>query len=405
VVRQSKKTWVRVVMLAAFMTLLYRTARAQDLRVFETAHYRIHTDLDDDLADDLGRRMDAMYDEYAHRLADFPRPDDSTPLEVYLVHSQEKYLHLAGLALGGTGGSFNASRHLLAAFLDGQGRDALRRTLQHEAFHQFASSAIGKNLPVWLNEGLAQMFEEGIWTGDGFLLGQVPPRRLRQLNQDIVNGTLLDFTHLLQMTGAQWAIGWHDPSISAVQYNQSWAMTHFLIYAEDEDSRPKFRPRLIEMLKLLRGGADSQTAFDKAFSSNIAGFHDRFLEYAATLTPTPLATAIENQGVLADMLIEARSRGTIFNNFDQFHAVCVKAGWRINYRRSNLQWESAADPGVYFSSPSGEALGSDQQYFQAVPDSPLPDLILHCDGLPTLRTRFTQGITKLEHETLVEDAG
>src|SRR5208282_5455503 len=106
---------------------------------------------------------------------------------------KEKYLHIVGLTLAGTGGSFSASRHLLAAFLDGQGRDALRRTLQHEAFHQFASVAIGKNLPTWINEGLAQVFEEGIWTGDGFILGQVPPRRLRQLRKDMDGGTLVDF--------------------------------------------------------------------------------------------------------------------------------------------------------------------------------------------------------------------
>jgi hypothetical protein len=405
VARQSKKTGGPLLLAAAMLLLLAGAARGQDLRIVETAHYRIHTDLDDDLVDDLSRRMDAMYDEYAHRLADFPRPDDSTPLEAYLVHSQVTYLHLAGMTLGGTGGSFNASRHLLAAFLDGQGRDAIRRTLQHEAFHQFAATAIGRNFPVWLNEGLAQVFEEGIWTGDGFVLGQVPPRRLRQLRRDIDEATLLDFSHLLQMTGAQWAVGWHDPTASAVQYNQSWAMTHFLVYAADDDGQPKYRQRLIQMLKLLRAGQSADDAFATSFSANIAGFHDRFLEYAAALAPTPLATAIENQGVLADMLIEAHSRNMNFADIDQFRAVCLRERWRVSYRRANLQWESAADPSVYFCSPSGSALGSDQQYFQTNSDGLLPDLIFHCDGLPTLRTHFTQGVTKLEHETVVEDAG
>src|ERR1700677_4914664 len=88
--------------------LFCRSAQAQDLRIFESAHYRIHTDLDKDLSDDLAKRMDAMYDEYTRRLAGFSQPPNAAPLEAYIVHTQEKYLHLAGLTLAGTGGSFNA---------------------------------------------------------------------------------------------------------------------------------------------------------------------------------------------------------------------------------------------------------------------------------------------------------
>jgi Protein of unknown function (DUF1570) len=382
--------------------LLSASAWAQDLRVFETAHYRIHTDLDDDFAGDLGHRMDVMYDEYARRLAGFNRPSDSTPLEVYLVHSQRKYLGLAGYALSGTGGSFNSARHLVAAFLDGQGRDALRRTLQHEAFHQFAAEAIGKNLPIWLNEGLAQVFEEGIWTGDGFMLGQVPPRRLRQLHHDIDAGAMIDFSQILRMSPALWAANWRDPSASATEYNQAWAMAHFLVYAADESGTPRFRARLIEMLKMLRDGAGADKAFRTAFSDNIEGFHDRFLEYTQALQPTPLATLIEDQGVLADMLAQAKQRGTTFDSFADFRELCCDRDWRIHYRRGTLEWESAADPAVYFSSPTGYVFEGDDQHFETAMDRPLPDLVCHCDGMPTLRTRFSENNGKIEHETVVD---
>jgi uncharacterized protein DUF1570 len=390
------------VLLALSIFIPARSSAAQDLRVFESTHYRIHTDLDSDLSDDLARRLDAMYEEYSRRLADLGRPDDSTPLEVYLVHSQEKYLHLVGLTMGGTAGSFNASRHLLAAFLDGQGRDALRRTLQHEAFHQFAASVIGRNFPVWLNEGLAQVFEEGIWTGDSFILGQVPPRRLRQLHHDIEDGALVDFSKVLQMNGPQWAKGFHDPSISATQYNQTWAMTHFLIYATDDSGSPKYRSRLIDMLRRLRNGEDSDDAFHDAFSANIRGFHDRFLDYFSTLTPTPLATMIENQGILADMLVEAEHRHLSFSSIEQFRALCVKQQWQIHYRRANLQWLSDPDPNIYFNSLDGRPLAAGELYFERDPDRPLPDLVLHCENMPKLRTHFINGSDKIEHETIVE---
>ncbi|MGA2230995.1 MAG: DUF1570 domain-containing protein [Tepidisphaeraceae bacterium] len=375
-------------------------ARAQDLRIIQSQHYRIHTDLDEEIVSDLSHRMDAMYDEYARRLADFPRPDDSVPLEAYLVRTKEKYLHLVGLTMAGTGGAFNANRHLLAAFLDGQGADALRRTLQHEAFHQFAFDAIGRNIPIWLNEGLAQVFEEGIWTGSGFLLGQVPPRRLRQLHADIEGGSLIQFPDLLAMDAPGWAKGWRDPARSATQYNQSWAMAHFLVYATDEQGRLKYRSRLIEMLKLLRSGTNGQDAFRAAFSANIDGFRDRFSEYADDLAATPQATLIEHQGVLADILIAMSQHGRTFSDFEEFKRLCIAEDWRIHYTLGGLQWSSANDPSIYFCSPGNGADGPDVQHFELAANRPLPDLVCECAGL-RLRTRFSQGASKMEHETIV----
>jgi len=376
-------------------------ARAQDLRVFQTNHYRIHTDLDQELSDDLATRLEGMYAEYARRLADFPRPADSRPLEVYLVHDQQKYLHLAGITLAGTGGAFNASRHLLAAFLDGQGRDSLRRTLQHEAFHQFAADAIGPSLPIWLNEGLAQVFEEGIWDGHGFLLGQIPPRRVRELMKMIHENTLIEFTSMLTMSPAHWSAGWHDPDISSRRYNQAWAMTHFLIYAADSTGRPKYRDRLLQMLKLIHNGEDGDAAFRQALSDNVGGFRDRFMEFARAMRPTPQATLLEDQSTLADMLVAMAKKGRYINTMDQFKNTMIREHWIIHYRSGGLQWESASDPGVYFRSADGAPLTDEEEHFELAGSRPLEDLVCRRDGL-SLRTRFSESNGKIEHETLVE---
>src|SRR5690348_10786271 len=42
-----------------------------NLHVMDTRHYRIHTDLETTFAEELGRRMNAMYDDYSRRLQDF----------------------------------------------------------------------------------------------------------------------------------------------------------------------------------------------------------------------------------------------------------------------------------------------------------------------------------------------
>src|SRR5262249_8328650 len=66
-------------------------ARGDDLRTLDSVHYSIHTDLDTNLAQDLARRLDAMYDEYARRLADFSGGSSAGALEVYLFRHQADY--------------------------------------------------------------------------------------------------------------------------------------------------------------------------------------------------------------------------------------------------------------------------------------------------------------------------
>ena len=152
------------------------------LRVIRTAHYVIHTDIaDGPVVDDIARRMDVMYGLYAEQLSEFrPAADDAPPLPVYLFAERSRYVTFTRALGANTAGLFVAGRQsFLTSYLGGQGRDALRRALQHEAFHQFAYFRISRHLPIWLNEGLAQVYEEGIWTGKSFLLGQVPPWRMR----------------------------------------------------------------------------------------------------------------------------------------------------------------------------------------------------------------------------------
>src|SRR5688500_8068838 len=200
--------FILALLVTLFLACTPARGQADRARQFETRHYRVWTDLELELAKDLCARMDAMYDEYARRFATIASsiPSDEKH-EVRIFARREDYVRYTQDRLPGSGGIFISDRRLLAAFLEGQGADELRRTLQHEAFHQFAFTAIGPNVPVWLNEGIAQVFEEAIWTGRGFLVGQVPPRRVRQLRQDIAEQQLIDFRKLLAMTDEQWAAG------------------------------------------------------------------------------------------------------------------------------------------------------------------------------------------------------
>jgi hypothetical protein len=390
----------------AILLLLCAQGIAGELRSLDTKHYRIHTDLDQRLTEDLGVRMEAMYDQYTRRLAAFSR-GGNTRFEVYLFTNRKDYSNFTGDRFPNTGGVFIPSRNLLAGFLEGQGRDGLRRTLQHEAFHQFAFTAIGPRLPVWLNEGIAQIFEEGLWTGRQFMIGQVPPRRIRQLQQDIRDGRLMDFRKFLALSDEQWSRDLRDAPTAASRYGQAWAMTHFLVFAPDENggdgSQPKYRARLIEMLKLIHAGHRPDDAFVGAFSDNIEGFQRLFVEYARALRPTTEATFLENQTVLADMLVQLRSRGHRFDDPETLRRFLTEGGYRLRYSKGNVQWSSEEDPAAYFRDASGRLMTGQQFIFSLRGGAPLPDMVLRPINGIQFRTIFHDELgDRIDHETLIE---
>jgi hypothetical protein len=374
------------------------------MQEFNTEHYRIHTDLDPELARDLARRLDVMYDAYSYRLRLFTGEEKTVPrFEVYLFRRQDDYLKLTGERRRNTGGIFMSGRNLLASFLGGQGRDAIRRTLQHEAFHQFAHAVISQDLPVWLNEGLAQVFEEAVWNGSTFVLEQVPPRRLRQLQSDMEQKRLLRFEALMAMTPDEWSKRLEDDhDAGATQYNQSWAMVYFLINARDEQGQARYRGRLLHMLALLHDGQPADAAFKGAFGENLAGFQKRFVEYARNLKPTAEATLMENQEVLADLLVELRNRGTTFDSVTEMRTAAVKAGYRMHYSRGMLNWSSQPDISTYFKDLDGRPFTRDELYFFRRAGAPLPDLVCRWAKDLQFRTRFYEEGGKIEHELLVE---
>ena len=389
----------------ATLALLSSLARAGELRVVTTAHYQIHTDLDADLAGDCARRMDAMFDEYARRFAGVADLRNLPVFQVSLFRLQNDYLKLVGAQYQNTGGLFVPSRNFLAAFLEGQGRDTLRKTLQHEAFHQFVHVALPSDPPAWLNEGMAQTFEEGIWTGDEFWIGQVPPRRVRQLQADLKADRLVDFRLLATLSPEQWSdVFTGDRARAATRYNQAWATVYFLTHYKDAAGVEIYRPRLLKLFQLLHDKVDDVSAFDQVFP-DVADVNKDFLAYAGSLQPTAEATLIERQSVLADLLIDLQLRQGPPSDISRARRALKRGGYRIRYSIGGLQWESDADVTRYFSDLTGRLFTRKELLLAPRPAAPLPDVVCRCLGRFEMRTRFHRAGDKVEHEMLIEPLG
>jgi hypothetical protein len=374
------------------------------LRTFHSQHYTLHTDFEPGFAQDVARRMDAMYDEYSRRLDSLKPVAMPQRHELYLFARQSDYVRFVGAAFGSTGGAYIPGRNVIASFLEKQGHDAVRRTLQHEAFHQFAEQTFAGNLPIWLNEGMAQYFEEGLWTEAGFLLGQVSPHRLRQLQSDIKAGRLTPFDRFTTLSAEEWsgALSTRGQTRGMTQYNQAWAMVYFLINASDEAGQPLYRARFLRMLQLLRDGAKPQAALEQCFSANYEGFQKHFVAFASRVQASPEASYIERQEVLADMLIAARERNWAANDLAELQSTVAARKVSINYSRGQIHWTSDPDTSIYFRALDGSRFHTSELYLSPRRGAPLPDIVCHYSPALLLRTRFYRYGEKTYHDTQLE---
>jgi hypothetical protein len=180
-------------------------------------------------------------------------------------------------------------------------------------------------------------------------------------------------------------------------------MVHFLAMTRDSHGQYAFRARLLDMLHLMHDGHASDDAFSLAFGTNIDGFHDRFAEYARKLGATPEATLIENQGVLADLLIDFDRNGHRFDDIAALRKFVARGHYKMHYSRGDLAWDTASDMTCYFSDLSGKVFSPDDLYLSPRTGAPLPDMVCRCADSLVLRTRFHDTDNgAVDHELIIE---
>ncbi|MGC4032469.1 MAG: DUF1570 domain-containing protein [Tepidisphaeraceae bacterium] len=386
-------------MLIAALTLASTAAFAADDKPIESKHYIIYSDLDRAATQDYARRLDAMYEEYARRLADFP-VNSREKFQVHLFKKQSDYRRFTGSRLPNSAGIFIPSMQALAGYEESAGRTALRQTLQHEAFHQFAWQAISQKLPIWLDEGLAQIFEEGVWTGNQFILGQVPPARLRLLKDDIANNRLLPFKTLLAMSRQTYQSRMKDDAVGRSQYNQAWAMTHFLVFAADDKGTARYRDRLIAWLSDMHAGRDANEAFVANFSGNIEGFEKRFREWAANLQPTPLSVYSDRVSKLAELVRLFKQDGQEFDSVETLRRHLQQGQFHLTEQRDGQTFTLDENALTYLCDINGKPWPGKQLFFER--KKPLPDIVLKSPTGSTIRARFYTSGQRIDHDLVFE---
>ena len=308
---------------------------AQRLKAYQSRYYVIYTDLGDEVAAQASLRMAAMAEEYHRRTSDFAGVIRNR-LPFYLFSRAEDY-HAAG-GLPGSGGQYNGGRRVLMALAGRHPSASLWHTVQHEGFHQFADMVIGGHMPIWLNEGLAEYFSQGIWTGDGFVTGIISQRRLLAVQQHIRNDQITPFPDFLVLSGAKWRGAFEQrekpkspsetgrgkrggdqtPKVNRVRinYDQAWSMVDFLVHGENGRCRQSFAGLISD----ISAGRDWKRSFQTRFGTNVKAFEQRYRDWWLAMPAGPSRDLYVKAHVatLTSFLARATSQGQSFSDVEQF---------------------------------------------------------------------------------------
>lgn len=139
----------------------------------------------------------------------------------------------------------------------------------HEYMHALVRQTIGV-VPIWLNEGLAEMYSQARLDTDDVLLGMPSNEHLAALQER----SLLPLAALLAVD--QQSPYYTEDNRATVFYAQSWALTHFLMLGDNGAHRQK----LFALLEALDAGATPAEATQRAFG-DVQAFERQFRAYVA----------------------------------------------------------------------------------------------------------------------------
>ncbi|TAH36805.1 MAG: DUF1570 domain-containing protein [Planctomycetota bacterium] len=208
----------------------------------QTKHYLVSSDIDLNLCREAGKVLEDSYLAFTRHLR--PVPDaDQRRFRAYLFSGQDGYLRYSRDALGGAhGGSAGLYSPVFKQLLiwNLPDRDAMFRTIRHEAFHQYLDR-LAPDAPIWLNEGLAEYYEIADYVDGQWREGQVH----FAYRERLLGSPMLELQHFVALDRGSF----YAPADVEQNYAQAWGFVHFLRH----------------------GGKAQQQLFDRLFDSLVAG--------------------------------------------------------------------------------------------------------------------------------------
>jgi hypothetical protein len=160
----------------------------------------------------------------------------------------------------------------------------LFQRLNHEAFHAYLANFVyppdQADVPRWLNEGLAQIFETEIVEAGELRVGHPDRERTRRVQNLIRNDQLLGLTALLKSGPKQFLVEHAtEKQLSDKHYLASWALAFYLTF----ERRLLGSKAMDDYVHALHGGSDPLAAFRELVGQPLEDFEKDFRAYLTKL--------------------------------------------------------------------------------------------------------------------------
>jgi hypothetical protein len=346
-------------------------AVARELPSYETRYYVIHTDLSPDEVREAAVRVTKMAEVYHDRTKGFSGAIRKK-FPLYLYRHADDY-HAAGGPVGSAG--VYDGRALMAVAGDRLGQKTWR-VVQHEGFHQFAMNVIRGDLPVWVNEGLAEYFGEGIFTGDDMMTGVIPNRRLARVRESIRAGRFKTLDAMMRLSLDEW-----NREMDATNYDQAWSMVQFLAHGDGG----KYQKAFIAFMNALGRGKGKTEAWKIAFGDG-RGFEDRWREHWTKLEEGSTDELYRRASVatITSFLARATAAGQSFESMQDFARAASEDQLKTNP-------EDTLPRSILATAMNdlGKRLNDGQTFaIEKLPDEKMPSVVSDAPGAARLVGRF-----------------
>lgn len=196
-------------------------------------------------------------------------------------------------------GYFAASEDGRYVALDAAAGHGPLSTLQHEYVHAWLEASFPE-LPLWVNEGLAEFYSTFAASGDTAEIGRHVDAHLLWL----ADHPLLPLQELFAITLE--SPDYNEGERQGTFYAQSWALTHYLLVA-DESRRDRFGAFLARWVE----GQDATEALTEAFETNLSSLERELRDYVRQAAFRFNRITLAEAPVIQDAAVEALSHSEV----------------------------------------------------------------------------------------------
>ncbi|MCG3149473.1 MAG: hypothetical protein PCFJNLEI_02935 [Verrucomicrobiae bacterium] len=269
------------------MLLLAASVHAANIADFAEVtggHYQVLAQGGEQIGREVNGYMNAMLQLYSRYFSNWTTKDAA---RVVVFNNRDDFREYSRTAVGATHAGLAGYCHRKT---DPDGNTfyelvtfesaGLWQVLAHEGFHQFIGYELGEAVPVWLNEGLAQFFENNTVKNGRLIPGGIDAKTLAAAQAVIRARRVPALGELLAMDRRTF---YASPEVT---YPVSWALVYYLM---TRDSASFQSGRFRRYLQDLKWSGDELASFRRRFGRDSAQWEADFHRYILQLR-----TPVEN---------------------------------------------------------------------------------------------------------------